>query len=169
MRRFALPLAFLIGIYLDSILFCRLNIGGIRPDALLVVIVSAGVLLGSVKAGIMGVGIGLFMDVLFGSCIGLNAIAYMVAGVTGGLFYQKFYADNVVVPAMVAAVSALLKEHIMMLAVRISGGTFSYFEMLGAYVLPCMLLTVALTMPVHVVLKRALARQVRTEHRAGRA
>ena len=155
MRRFALPLAFLIGIYLDSILFCRLNIGGIRPDALLVVIVSAGVLLGSVKAGIMGVG--------------LNAIAYMVAGVTGGLFYQKFYADNVVVPAMVAAVSALLKEHIMMLAVRISGGTFSYFEMLGAYVLPCMLLTVALTMPVHVVLKRALARQVRTEHRAGRA
>ena len=107
MRRFALPLAFLTGIYLDSILFCRLNIGGIRPDALLVVIVSAGVLLGSVKAGIMGVGIGLFMDVLFGPCIGLNAIAYMVAGVTGGLFYQKFYADNVVVPAMVAAVSAL--------------------------------------------------------------
>ena len=35
MRRFALPLAFLIGIYLDSILFYRLNIGGIRPDALL--------------------------------------------------------------------------------------------------------------------------------------
>ena len=54
-------------------------------------------------------------------------------------------------------------------AVRLSGGTFSYAEMVGAYVLPSMLLTVALTMPVHVLLKRALARQVRTEHRAGRA
>ena len=93
----------------------------------------------------------------------------MVAGSAGGMFYQKFYADNVIVPAGVAAVSALLKEHIMMLAVRLSGGTFSYAEMVGAYVLPSMLLTVALTMPVHVLLKRALARQVRTEHRAGRA
>ncbi len=169
MRRAALPIALLIGIYLDSILFCRLNISGIRPDALLAVVVSAGVLLGSVKGGLLGVGIGLFMDVLFGKCVGLSAIAYMVAGAAGGMFYQKFYADNVIVPAGVAAVSALLKEHIMMLAVRLSGGTFSYAEMVGAYVLPSMLLTVALTMPVHVLLKRALARQVRTEHRAGRA
>ena len=169
MRRAALPIALLIGIYLDSILFCRLNISGIRPDALLAVAVSAGVLLGSVKGGLLGVGIGLFMDVLFGKCVGLSAIAYMVADAAGGMFYQKFYADNVIVPAGVAAVSALLKEHIMMLAVRLSGGTFSYAEMVGAYVLPSMLLTVALTMPVHVLLKRALARQVRTEHRAGRA
>lgn len=80
MRRAALPIALLIGIYLDSILFCRLNISGIRPDALLAVVVSAGVLLGSVKGGLLGVGIGLFMDVLFGKCVGLSAIAYMVAG-----------------------------------------------------------------------------------------
>ncbi len=169
MRRLALPIALLVGAYLDSILFARLNIDGIRPDALLAVIVSAGVLLGSVKGGLLGLGAGLFMDVLFGPCVGLSAIAYLLAGAAGGLFYQKFYADNVIVPAAVAAASALLKEHIMMLAVRLSGGTFSYPELLGAYVLPCMLLSVALTMPVHVLLKRALARQVRTEHRAGRA
>ena len=85
MRRAALPIALLIGIYLDSILFCRLNISGIRPDALLAVAVSAGVLLGSVKGGLLGVGIGLFMDVLFGKCVGLSAIAYMVAGAAGGM------------------------------------------------------------------------------------
>lgn len=169
MRRLALPLSLLVAVYLDSILFCRLNIGGIRPDAILTVVVSAGVLLGSIKGGLIGLGMGLFVDVLFSPCVGLSAIGYMVAGVAGGLFYQKFYADNVIVPAVVAAASALLKEHIMMLAVRLLGGTFSYPEMLGAYVLPCMLLSVALTMPVHMLLKRALARQVRTEQRAGRA
>lgn len=169
MRRLALPLALLVAVYLDSILFCRLNIEGIRPDAILAVVVSAGVLLGSIKGGLIGLGMGLFVDVLFSPCVGLSAIAYMVAGFAGGLFYQKFYADNVIVPAVVAAASALLKEHIMMLAVRLLGGTFSYPEMLGAYVLPCMLLSVALTMPVHMLLKRALARQVRTEQRAGRA
>lgn len=169
MRRFVLPIAFIIGVYLDSILFIRLNIGGIRPDALMVVVVSAGVLLGSVKGGLLGVGIGLFMDVLFGKYVGLSAIAYMVTGAAGGLFYQKFYADNVIVPAVVAAAGVLFKEHVMMLAVRISGGAFQYAHALGTYVLPCMLLTVALTMPVHVILKRSLARQVRTEHRAGRA
>ena len=49
MRRLALPLALLVAVYLDSILFCRLNIEGIRPDAILAVVVSAGVLLGSIK------------------------------------------------------------------------------------------------------------------------
>ena len=44
MRRIILPAMILIGIYLDSILFSRLNIGGIRPDALMSVVVSAGVL-----------------------------------------------------------------------------------------------------------------------------
>ena len=86
MRRFALPLAFLTGIYLDSILFCRLNIGGIRPDALLVVIVSAGVLLGSVKAGIMGVGIGLFMEPIakWGTWMDLVSIYIIPIGATLG-------------------------------------------------------------------------------------
>ncbi len=159
----------LIGIYLDSILFSRLNIGGIRPDALMTVVVSAGVLLGSMQGGLLGLGAGLFMDVLFGKFIGLSAMSYMAAGMIGGLFYQKFFADNVIVPAAVAAAGALLKEHIMMLAVVLNGGTFSYGAMLGSYVLPCMVMTLALEMPVHVLLKRGLARQVHAEHRSGRA
>lgn len=169
MRRMILPVMILIGIYLDSILFCRLNIGGIRPDTLMAVAVSAGVLLGSMKGGLLGLGLGLFMDVLFGKFIGLSAISYMAAGMVGGLFFQKFFADNVIVPAAVAAAGALLKEHVMMLAVALNGGTFSYGAMLGGYVLPCMLMTLALEMPVHVLLKRGLARQVHAEHRSGRA
>lgn len=159
----------LISIYLDSILFCRVNLGGIRPDALMTVIVSAGVLLGSMKGGLLGLGIGLFMDVLFGKFIGISAMGYMVAGMAGGLFYQKFFADNVIVPAAVAAAAALIKEHIMMLAAVMNGASFSYGAMLGGYVLPCMLMTLALEMPVHVLLKRGLARQVHVEHRGGRA
>ncbi|MBQ3200756.1 MAG: rod shape-determining protein MreD [Clostridia bacterium] len=168
MRRIILPAMILIGIYLDSILFSRLNIGGIRPDALMSVVVSAGVLLGSMQGGLIGLGVGLFMDVLFGKFIGLSAMSYMTAGMVGGLFYQKFFADNVIVPAAVAAAGALLKEHIMMLAVLLNGGTFSYGAMLGGYVLPCTVLTLALEMPVHVLLKRGLARQVHAEHRSSR-
>ncbi len=168
MRRIILPAMILIGIYLDSILFSRLNIGGIRPDALMSVVVSAGVLLGSMQGGLIGLGVGLFMDVLFGKFIGLSAMSYMAAGMVGGLFYQKFFADNVIVPAAVAAAGALLKEHIMMLAVLLNGGTFSYGAMLGGYVLPCTVLTLALEMPVHVLLKRGLARQVHAEHRSSR-
>ena len=168
MRRIILPAMILIGIYLDSILFSRLNIGGIRPDALMSVVVSAGVLLGSMQGGLIGLGVGLFMDVLFGKFIGLSAMSYMAAGMVGGLFYQKFFADNVIVPAAVAAAGALLMEHIMMLAVLLNGGTFSYGAMLGGYVLPCTVLTLALEMPVHVLLKRGLARQVHAEHRSSR-
>ncbi|HWQ59389.1 MAG TPA: hypothetical protein VN540_10250, partial [Clostridia bacterium] len=93
---------------------------------------------------------------------------YMVCGAAGGFFYQKYYADNLVFPALIAAAGALFKEHVMALAAKLSGADFAYFSVLGAYILPCMLMSVALCMPVHVLMKKLYAGQIRNERRAMR-
>lgn len=166
MRRFCLVAAVLVGMYLDSVFFVKINFGGTRPDALLALVAAMSLLLGSKKGAIFGAVVGLIADVLYARMVGLSAIGYMVCGAAGGFFYQKYYADNLVIPALVAAAGALFKEHIMALAAKLSGAEYSYFNVLGAYILPCMLLTVALCMPIHVIMKRFWAGRLRNEKRA---
>ena len=92
------------------------------------------------------------------------AVAYMLAGVAGGLFYKKFYADNIVIPAATAAVCALGKEHLMAVSVRLLGGTFSYFEMFFTYILPCTLATGLFCALTHLLMKPTLQRQIRKHY-----
>ncbi|MEA4971246.1 MAG: rod shape-determining protein MreD [Candidatus Pelethousia sp.] len=157
-------LSLLVAIFLDSVLFARLNIMGIRPDCLLALTVSLGVLLGQQEGMLVGLLGGLLTDVLFGRAVGLGAMAYMFAGAAGGAFYKKFYADNVIIPSVTAAACALAKEHLMAVAVRLQGGSFGYFEMLFAYMLPCALLTGGLCALMHLLLKPALQRQVKKHY-----
>ena len=88
----------------------------------------------------------------------------MLAGVAGGLFYKKFYADYIVIPAATAAICAFGKEHLMALSVRLLGGTFSYFEMFFAYILPCALVTGLFCALTHLVMKPTLQRQIRKHY-----
>jgi len=168
MRRFYLALAVLAGLYLDSVLFVRVNLNGIRPDALLALVAGMSLLLGSKKGALLGLICGILADVLYARMVGPSAIGYMVCGAAGGFFYQKYYADNLVIPTLIAAMGALFKEHVMALAARLSGAEFSYFAVLGAYILPCMLMSAALTAPVHVIMKRVYAGQQRRERRTMR-
>lgn len=171
MKRFSLAFlaaAALAALYLDSVFFPKVNLGGIRPDALLALVAAMSLLMGSTKGAVLGLALGLIADVLYARMVGLTAIGCMVCGAAGGFFYQKYYADNLVFPALIAAAGALFKEHVMALAARLSGADFSYFHVLGSYILPCMLMTVALSIPVHALMKRLYAGQIRTEKRAMR-
>ena len=89
---------------------------------------------------------------------------FLAAGVAGGFFYKKFYADNIVIPAATAAVCAFGKEHLMAVSVRLLGGTFSYFEMFFTYILPCTLATGLFCALSHLLMKPTLQRQIRKHY-----
>ena len=168
MRKLLVALILLFGLFLDSVLFHQVNLSGARPDAVLAMMASLGVLMGGVRGGVLGAAVGLVADILYSGQLGLSAIGYMAAGALGGLFYQKYYADNIVIPALVAVAGAFFKENVMAVAAWLSGAEFSYFRVLASCILPCMLLTGAFCMPVHAVLKKLFAGQVRGEHASPR-
>lgn len=165
MRRIFVPVALLIALYFDTIFFQLFNINGICPDVLMAVIVSIGVLRGQRWAGLIGVGVGLFMDVVFGRLIGLNGICYMLAGVGAGIFYNKFYADNVIIPAAVAFGAAVVKGLIHGVALKLLGGNVVFITVLTVYTLPSALLTAIVCVLVHIVFKPMLVRQVKAAGR----
>lgn len=89
MRRTAIVIAAILCIYLDSV-FCKRYFWGARPNMLLALVVSLGVLLGQISAATVGLAAGVIVDLLFNKAIGLSAISYIIAGYIGGFFYKSF-------------------------------------------------------------------------------
>ena len=155
-------------VYLDSFLFNRFNLYGVRPDTLLAATAAMGVLFSNLPAMITGGAAGLLMDVLFNKAVGLSAAAYIVTGALAGSFFKKFYADNPVIPALTAAICAFLKEHVSALFLLIAGGRFPYVDMLFGYILPCALATGGFCVLIYLILKRgARERLYHLEHKIG--
>lgn len=160
MRRTAIVIAAILCIYLDSVFFANVTFWGARPNMLLALVVSLGVLLGQISAATVGLAAGVIVDLLFNKAIGLSAISYIIAGYIGGFFYKKFYADNVIVPAVTAAVCELVRQHIFLLAALIGGSKFNYTLMFLTYYLPCSVLTGGICILLHLVMKPLLRERI---------
>lgn len=156
MRKWLFAIMVVLAFYLDNMLFNVLNLYGIRPDVTLALVVSLGVLTGSAPAAVTGLIMGLLADILFNKIVGLSAICYMLAGFAAGLFYRKFFADNIIIPTVTALVSFFIKEHIFLAASFISGGRPAYFLALATYILPSLLLTGGVCLVMHLFLKKTL-------------
>ena len=147
----------LVCIFLDEVIFSRVNILGVRPDLLMALTVSFGILIGSVRSQIICGGIGLLYDIAAGRMIGLNCAIYVVAGLVSGLFFRKFYTDNIVFPAFLTLILAFFRENVLALASALSGGHFNYGLMLIAYMIPCAIFTAITCIPIYLIQKPLLA------------
>ena len=151
----------LLCMYLDSIVFARINLLDIRPDAMLAATVSFAILTGSFSGAVFGAAGGLLMDTLFGRSFGLYGMVYMTAGLISGYFYKKFYADNLIVPAAAASAAGLFKDILLAFIVFAGGARFDFVRILVGYILPSAMMTGALGMLMQMILKPQLQRQVK--------
>lgn len=156
MRKWLLAVTIVVVFYLDNVLLTSLPLRGLRPDLTLAFVVSLGVLTGSVPAAAVGFGMGLLADILFNKIVGLTSLAYMLSGAAAGLFYRKFYADNLIIPTAAAVVCSFIKEHIFMLAAALRGSRPPYFRTLISFIVPCLILTGAFCVLMHLYCKHAL-------------
>lgn len=160
MKRWIMPIGILFCVYFDSIFFAKLNIAGIRPDMMLAFIVSFTILEGPMMGALLGAAGGLLMDILFGRALGVYAAIYMVAAVGASVFYGKFYADNVIIPAVTAVIAGIVKDLLMAFIVFAMGTKYVFGGVFVQYILPCALFTGAACLLIHLLLKPMVARQV---------
>ncbi|MDL2217141.1 rod shape-determining protein MreD [Christensenellaceae bacterium OttesenSCG-928-M15] len=163
-RRITPVVVVLLCVYFDTVFFPRVNLLGMRPDAMLAATVSFAVLHGPFMGAALGAAGGILSDLIGGTAIGLSAAIYLVAGVAGGFFYKKFYADNVVVPALTAITCGLAKDIFMAIVRAIGGARFSFGAMFLQYILPSALMSGLLCILFHLALKPLAARQIKRQH-----
>ncbi|MCH5278995.1 MAG: rod shape-determining protein MreD [Christensenellaceae bacterium] len=157
MRKYVIAIAFAIAFILDSMVFNSIKIFGISPDTTMAVVVSLAILISAPIPTAIGIGMGIFIDILFNTCLGLNSICMLLGALAGGLFYNKYYADNPIVPAVTAAFAVFVKEHIMLFASLLMGRNLSsYLMLLVSHILPSLLITGGLCALAHLALKATL-------------
>lgn len=157
MRKYVIAIALAVAMYFDSILFNFIPLPGLRADMVMAVIVSLGILTGTAPAAAIGVIAGIFMDILFNRFIGLSAFGYVLGAIAGGIFFNKFYADNLVIPPAAAAVAVFVKEHIMLfVSLAYKHNITNYGLILLTHILPRTLLTAGFCVLIHLIFKKTL-------------
>ena len=110
----------------------------------------------------IGVGLGLLLDILCNKYVGLSSLGFIIAAQAGGFFFEKYYADNLIIPSVTAAAVMFLKEHLMLFVMLLTGGRVSSYPMLFlVHMLPASILTGLLCMLFHLILRRTAFAQGR--------
>ncbi len=155
MRKFIIAIFCIIAFFLEAVFFGSVGLRNFRPDAIIALLVSLGVLMGWAPTMLIGVALGLLLDILCNKYIGLSSLGFIIAAHAGGFFFEKYYADNLIIPSVTAAAVMFLKEHLMLFVMLLTGGRVSSYPMLLlVHMLPASILTGLLCMFFHLILRR---------------
>jgi rod shape-determining protein MreD len=100
----------ILGVLLQLSFFSRVELLHTSPDILPALVVSLGLLGGSLAGAVSGFSIGLLVDCLLVVPLGGSSLVLLVAGYLAGLFRERFEIHNSLVPALLCMVLTLLAE-----------------------------------------------------------
>ncbi|MDO7786256.1 rod shape-determining protein MreD [Desulforamulus aquiferis] len=110
MRSFVLIGLILLAMLMQATVFSFLQVAGVKPDLILMLVVFNGFLRGSKEGAFLGFLGGLAQDIFSGSYIGLNALTKMAAGYLAGLAEARFYNESVVIVSLMTFVTSVISH-----------------------------------------------------------
>lgn len=108
-RHAVLGLSILAALVLQSAVFPHLTILGVKPDLLMIIVASWGLLYGRQEGFVAGLAAGLVQDLAFGQYIGLFSLTMAIVGFGVGVVESKIFKETIWVPT--AAVGAAVFTH----------------------------------------------------------
>lgn len=131
----------LLAMLLQSLLFSRLSIFGVKGFILPAAAVAAGMFLGGVRGAVFGICLGLFTDLSFTDSTFMYTLVFSILGFGAG-FASEFYINKSFFVFMVMSIAAVLLTGLVQL---LSAAIFSGAELLLG--LKTVLLQTALSIP----------------------
>jgi len=104
----------LASLTVQSTIFPFLEIAGVKPDTLMMLVVSFALLAGNPTGLAVGFFGGLIQDILYGGALGYNAIMYMLVGYLLGFVYERLYIGKVILPVFFVFCSIIFRGLLMM-------------------------------------------------------
>ena len=87
----------LINFILQTTVFSYIEIIGIKPNTIIILVVSFSFMRGEIEGGLIGFFSGLLIDSFFGQFLGLNAFIYLIIGFLCGKIFNEFYKDSIII------------------------------------------------------------------------
>ena len=112
LKQFILGIILIITYVLQLTLVSEIQIFGVQANLLLIVTCAIAFLFGAVDGGIVGVILGILLDLYQGRAIGLSALIFMYLGVFIGGFNKKFFKDNYLILLILTVFATITYETI---------------------------------------------------------
>lgn len=113
MRPFVWGLVIVITLVIQATLLPLITVGGVRPDLLLLVVVSAGLLLGREQGVGMGFFAGLLQDLASGNIFGVSVLSKTAVGYIAGHMERKVFKEKVLLPLLAVLVATVFNNAVM--------------------------------------------------------
>lgn len=144
-RKLIIALLIVICVLLQASVCPMIAIGEIKPNLLIILTVSFGLMRGRREGMLIGFFCGLLTDLFFESTIGFNALIYLWVGYFGGYFYRIFYDDDIKTPLLLISVCDLAYGIVQYIFRFLMRGRLRFFFYLGRIILPEVIYTLILT------------------------
>jgi rod shape-determining protein MreD len=105
-----LALIVIVGVLLQLSFFSRIAVFHTSPDILPALVVSLGLLGGSMTGAVSGFTIGLLVDCLLVEVVGATSLVLLSTGYLAGLFRERFDIHSSLVPPLMCMVLTLFAE-----------------------------------------------------------
>ncbi|MCR4651777.1 MAG: rod shape-determining protein MreD [Lachnospiraceae bacterium] len=123
---FVTTLLLLIILLLQTTIFATVNIGGIIPNLIIILISSIGFSRGRKMGLIFGFLAGLILDIFYGPLIGLYAIAFMYIGFLNGYVKRVLFTGDFALPIGIILLSDFVYCNFIYVCLYLLQGDFNY-------------------------------------------
>lgn len=137
---------------LQGTLMQWISLGGIAPNLLIIITSAYGFMRGKKNGLLVGFFCGLLTDIFFGEVIGFYAIIYMYIGYANGMFRRLFFPEDIKLPLFLITVSDLVYGFTVYVLLYLLRGRFGLPYYFFHVIVPEMVYTIGLTLPVYPVI-----------------
>lgn len=154
MRTFVWMGTLLVLLVLQATLIPLIGVQGTRPDLLLIMTVSGGLLFGKEQ----GIGIGFFaglaQDLASGNIFGVNTLSKMATGFATGLAEKKVFKENILLPILSVAIATVVNGAVTLMLLVVLGYKVSVATAFSHSIFPQMGYNLVFAIPVHRLIVR---------------
>jgi rod shape-determining protein MreD len=144
---------------LQAVIVSSLVVAGGTPDVLLLVVVSFGLLRGSIAGAVAGFTGGLVVDLLTLDTLGVTSLVLTLAGFWAGRYAETTARGRRLPPLLAAGVITVLAGVFALVLHYMLGYDVDARQALLTALPPAVVANLLLALPVHAVVRRALHRR----------
>lgn len=130
---------------IQSTVMPHLTLWGVKPDLMLLVVISWSLLRGAREGIVWGFIGGLCLDLFSGAPFGLSALALLIASFFSGLGEATIFRTHVLLPLAMVFLTSLIHDLIFLFTLGTLGWPVVWLDSFIRLVLPASLLNVLLT------------------------
>ena len=148
---------------LQAVIVSSLVIGGGAPDLLLIVVVSVGLLRGSIAGAAYGFAAGLVVDLLTLETLGITSLVLTLAGFWAGRYVETTGRGRRLAPLLAVGVITVLAGAFAFVLHYMLGAEVVARHALVTSLVPTLLLNLLLALPVYALVRASVREPDRLE------